>query len=184
MISPDSDLYRAHPDWCLHVPNRYRTQQRNQLILDMSRQEIQDYLIDTISGLLRGGAIDYIKWDMNRNFDEVGSAALPPEDMKSLHVRYMLGLYRVLDTLTSRFPDVLFESCSGGGGRFDPGMLAYLDQRRYRRRGARGHSMGHQPCLSCLRHQRPCERGAQPSGGPRYHHEVPRGRGPGRQHGL
>ena len=128
MISPDSDLYRAHPDWCLHVPNRYRTQQRNQLILDMSRQEIQDYLIDTISGLLRGGAIDYIKWDMNRNFDEVGSAALPPEDMKSLHVRYMLGLYRVLDTLTSRFPDVLFESCSGGGGRFDPGMLAYMPQ--------------------------------------------------------
>ena len=63
----------------------------------MSRQEIQDYLIDTISGLLRGGAIDYIKWDMNRNFDEVGSAALPPEDMKSLHVRYMLGLYRVLE---------------------------------------------------------------------------------------
>ena len=83
---------------------------------------------DALRGLLRGGAIDYIKWDMNRNFDEVGSAALPPEDMKSLHVRYMLGLYRVLDTLTSRFPDVLFESCSGGGGRFDPGMLAYMPQ--------------------------------------------------------
>lgn len=128
MISPDSELYRAHPDWCLHAPGRYRTQQRNQLILDMSRPEIQDYLIDTISGLLGSGAIDYIKWDMNRNFDEAGSAALAPEDMKSLHVRYMLGLYRVLETLTARFPDVLFESCSGGGGRFDPGMLAYMPQ--------------------------------------------------------
>ena len=128
MISPDSELYRAHPDWCLHAPDRYRTQQRNQLILDMSRTEIQDYLIDTISGVLRGGAIDYIKWDMNRNFDEVGSAALAPEDMPSLHVRYMLGLYRVLETLTACFPDVLFESCSGGGGRFDPGMLAYMPQ--------------------------------------------------------
>ena len=128
MISPDSELYRAHPDWCLHAPGRYRTQQRNQLILDMSRPEIQDYLIDTISGLLGSGAIDSIKWDMNRNFDEAGSAALAPEDMKSLHVRYMLGLYRVLETLTARFPDVLFESCSGGGGRFDPGMLAYMPQ--------------------------------------------------------
>ena len=128
MISPDSDLYRAHPDWCLHVAGRPRTEARNQLILDMSRKDVQDYLVDMLTGILSSGVISYIKWDMNRNFSEVGSALLAPEDFKSLPVRYMLGLYRVLETVTARFPKVLFESCSGGGGRFDAGMLYYMPQ--------------------------------------------------------
>lgn len=128
MISPDSDLYRGHPDWCLHMPGRPRTQARNQLILDLSRPDVQQYLIDFISNILSSGAISYIKWDMNRNFSEAGSALLAPADARSLPVRYMLGLYHVLETLTARFPQLLFESCSGGGGRFDPGMLAYMPQ--------------------------------------------------------
>ncbi|MDD3336096.1 MAG: alpha-galactosidase [Eubacteriales bacterium] len=128
MISPDSDLYRAHPDWCLHVSDRHRTQARNQLILDLSRTDVQDYLIDMLNRVLSSAEINYIKWDMNRNFAETGSALLTPAQQSSVHVRYMLGLYRVLETITTRFPKVLFESCSGGGGRFDPGMLYYMPQ--------------------------------------------------------
>jgi len=128
MISRDSDLYRAHPDWCLHAPNRFRTEERQQLVLDMSRTDVQDYLIDTLSALFTSAGVDYIKWDMNRNWGEVGSALLPAHQQPQVHHRYILGLYRVLDTLTRRFPHVLFESCSGGGGRFDPGMLAYMPQ--------------------------------------------------------
>ena len=128
MVSPDSDLYRAHPDWCLHVPHRRRTVSRNQLVLDLSRPEVCDYLIDAVSQVLASAPIGYVKWDMNRHMTEVGSAALPPERQRETAHRYMLGLYRVLETITQRFPDVLFESCSGGGGRFDPGMLHYMPQ--------------------------------------------------------
>lgn len=128
MISPDSDLYRAHPDWCLHVPQRRRTESRNQLVLDLSRPEVCAYLIDTVSHVLASAPIGYVKWDMNRHMTEVGSAALPPERQRETAHRYMLGLYRVLEAITQRFPDVLFESCSGGGGRFDPGMLHYMPQ--------------------------------------------------------
>lgn len=128
MVSPDSDLYRAHPDWCLHVDGRERTQARQQLILDLGRREVQDYIIDSISAVLRSAPISYVKWDMNRNMMEGFSAALPPDrKMESQH-RYMLGLYRVLDTITKAFPKVLFESCSGGGGRFDCGILSYMPQ--------------------------------------------------------
>ena len=128
MVSPDSDLYRAHPDWCLHVEGRPRTQARQQLILDLSRPEVQDYILAAVSAVLRAVRIDYVKWDMNRNMTEAFSAALPPERKKETQHRYMLGLYRVLEKLTSAFPDILFESCSGGGGRFDPGMLFYMPQ--------------------------------------------------------
>ncbi|MEK0317424.1 alpha-galactosidase [Cohnella sp. 56] len=128
MISPDSDLYRAHPDWCLHVEGRRRTQGRRQLILDLSRQDVCDYIIDTVGGVLASAPIAYVKWDMNRNMTEIGSALLPPERQRETAHRYMLGLYRVLETITSRFPHILFESCSGGGGRFDPGMLHYMPQ--------------------------------------------------------
>lgn len=128
MISPNSDLYRAHPDWCLHVPGRYRNEQRQQLILDMSRSDVQDYVIEAVSRVLESAHIEYVKWDMNRNFSEVGSALLDAEHQGEVHHRYMLGLYRVLETITSRFPRILFESCSGGGGRFDPGMLHYMPQ--------------------------------------------------------
>lgn len=128
MISPDSGLYRAHPDWCLHVPDRPRSERRQQLILDMSRKDVQDYVIDAVSSVLDSANIEYVKWDMNRNFTEAGSAMLPADRQGELHHRYMLGLYRVLEEITSRFPEILFESCSGGGGRFDAGMLYYMPQ--------------------------------------------------------
>ena len=128
MVSPDSDLYRAHPDWCLHVPGRNRTEARNQLILDLSRPCVQDYIVSAVSSVLSSASIGYVKWDMNRNMTEAFSEALPPERRMETQHRYMLGLYRVLEAVTSAFPDILFESCSGGGGRFDPGMLYYMPQ--------------------------------------------------------
>ena len=128
MISPDSDLYRAHPDWCLHVEGRARVEMRNQLILDLSRREVQDYIIESVSAVLESARIEYVKWDMNRNMTEPFSGAQTPERQKETQHRYMLGLYRVLEEITARFPEILFESCSGGGGRFDPGMLYYMPQ--------------------------------------------------------
>ncbi len=128
MISPDSDLYRAHPDWCLHVDGRARVEMRNQLILDLSRREVQDYIIQSVSAVLESARIEYVKWDMNRNMTEPFSGAQTPARQKETQHRYMLGLYRVLEEITARFPEILFESCSGGGGRFDPGMLYYMPQ--------------------------------------------------------
>lgn len=128
MISPDSDLYRAHPDWCLHVDGRARVEMRNQLILDLSRKEVQDYIIESVSAALESARIEYVKWDMNRNMTEPFSGAQTPARQKETQHRYMLGLYRVLEEITARFPEILFESCSGGGGRFDPGMLYYMPQ--------------------------------------------------------
>jgi len=128
MISVDSDLYRKHPDWCLHVPLRPRSESRNQLILDFSRQEVCDYIIKAVSEILAGAKITYVKWDMNRHMTEIGSATLPPNRQRETAHRYMLGLYRVMEAITTAFPHVLFESCSGGGGRFDPGILYYMPQ--------------------------------------------------------
>jgi len=128
MVSPDSELYRAHPDWCLHIEGRRRTEARQQLILDLTREDVQDYIVRTISDVLSSAPITYVKWDMNRNMTEIGSAKLPPERQRETAHRYMLGLYSVLERITSAFPHVLFESCSGGGGRFDPGMLYYMPQ--------------------------------------------------------
>lgn len=128
MVSPDSELYRKHPDWCLHAEGRRRTEARNQLILDLSRPEVCDYLYETLSAVFASAPITYVKWDMNRNMTEIVSAAAAPERQKETAHRYMLGLYNLMEKLTSRFPDILFESCSGGGGRFDPGMLFYMPQ--------------------------------------------------------
>ena len=128
MVSPDSDLYRAHPDWCLHADGRSRTEARNQLILDLSRTEVQDYIIEAVSSVLRSANIEYVKWDMNRNMTEHFSGDQRPERQRETQHRYILGLYRVLETITARFPNILFESCSGGGGRFDAGMLYYMPQ--------------------------------------------------------
>lgn len=128
MVSEDSDLYRAHPDWCLHVPDRRRSAGRNQLILDYSRDDVCDAIIGMLSEVFTSAPITYVKWDMNRNMTEIGSALLPPERQRETAHRYMLGLYRVLETLVTAFPHILFESCSGGGGRFDPGMLHYMPQ--------------------------------------------------------
>ena len=128
MISKDSDLYRKHPDWCIHVEGRKRTESRNQLVLDLSRKEVRDYIVDAVSTVLRSAPISYVKWDMNRNITEIGSAGLPCERQQELPHRYILGIYDVLERVTSAFPEVLFEGCSGGGGRFDPGMIYYFPQ--------------------------------------------------------
>ncbi|GAE09077.1 alpha-galactosidase [Paenibacillus sp. JCM 10914] len=128
MISPDSDLYRNHPDWCLHVPDRRRTEGRQQLILDFAREEVCDAIAGMVRSILQSAPITYVKWDMNRNMTEIGSASLPPERQRETAHRYMLGLYRVMEQLTTEFPHILFESCSGGGGRYDPGMLYYMPQ--------------------------------------------------------
>ena len=128
MVSPKSDLYRKHPDWAIHIAGREPVQQRQQLTLDMSREDVQDYVYECVASHLRNDGIDYVKWDMNRHFSNIGSALLPADQQKELPHRYMLGLYRVLEKLVNEFPDVLFESCSSGGGRFDMGMLHYMPQ--------------------------------------------------------
>ncbi|MGJ0701016.1 alpha-galactosidase [Clostridium perfringens] len=128
MISPISKLYEKHPNWCIHIPGRTRSQARSQLILDLSRKEVCNYIIESISKILESANISYVKWDMNRNMTEVGSLGLTSDRQRETAHRYILGLYRVMEEITSRFPNVLFESCSGGGGRFDPGMLYYMPQ--------------------------------------------------------
>jgi len=128
MVSQDSDLYREHPDWVLHAPGHTRSQGRNQLVLDFSRRDVQDYIIDVVGKILRDHPITYVKWDMNRNMTEVNSALLPHDRQGEVTHGYILGLYRVLNKLTKEFTHILFESCSGGGGRFDPGMLYYMPQ--------------------------------------------------------
>ena len=128
MVSEDSALFRAHPDWCLHVPGLERLTGRRQLVLDLSRADVCDYIFDAVADVLARVRIDYVKWDMNRNFSPAGSAALPPERQPEVAHRYMLGLYSVLERLTAAFPEMLFESCASGGGRFDLGMLCYMPQ--------------------------------------------------------
>lgn len=127
-ISEDSDLYRSHPDWAVAVPGRRPCLSRNQLVLDLSRKDVQDYLIRELSALLLGAPITYVKWDMNRSLCDKFSQALPPQRQGEFAHRYVLGLYRVLEELLKAFPQVLFEGCSGGGGRFDAGMLYYTPQ--------------------------------------------------------
>jgi alpha-galactosidase len=128
MISADSDLYRAHPDWCLHAPGRACTESRFQLVLDFSRTDVRNYIYDSMVAILSSVPIRYVKWDMNRNLTEICSAALPPCQQQETAHRYMLGVYDLMERLTSDFPEILFEGCSGGGGRFDPGILHYMPQ--------------------------------------------------------
>ncbi|MBQ7785005.1 MAG: alpha-galactosidase [Clostridia bacterium] len=128
MISVDSELYKAHPDWCIHVPGYPRIEYRNQLVLDLSRDEVRDYVVDVIIAALRRANVDYVKWDMNRFINMWGSAALPADRQQELGHRYILGVYDMMRRITSAFPDVLFESCAGGGGRFDLGMMCFMPQ--------------------------------------------------------
>ena len=128
MVSPDSELYRAHPDWALSIPGRTPVQGRSQLVLDLSREEVVEYLYSCFSSLLRSHEIRYVKWDMNRSLTDVFSRELPPERQGEAAHRYVLGVYNLLERLTGEFPEVLFEGCSGGGGRFDAGMLYYFPQ--------------------------------------------------------
>ena len=128
MISENSDLYRRHPDYVLHTPGRPYTYGRGQLVLDLSREDVCDYVIESISKVLESAQIDYVKWDMNRHLTDVGSGFYSAARQGEITHRYVLGLYRILETLTNKYPDILFESCSSGGGRFDPGMLYYMPQ--------------------------------------------------------
>ena len=128
MISPDSDLYRAHPDWAIRIPGREPIQLRNQYVLDLSRKEVRDTVYDMIAAVLRSANIEYVKWDMNRTLTDFGSASLGAQDQDELCHRYVLGLYEMQDRLTKDFPYLLLENCSGGGARFDPGMLYYSPQ--------------------------------------------------------
>lgn len=128
MISPKSKLYEEHPDWCIHIDGRVRSEARKQLILDLSREEVCDAVIEMLTNVLKSAPISYVKWDMNRNMTEIGSPAWPAKKQKEVAHRYMLGLYKILENITTNFPNILFESCSGGGGRFDGGMLYYMPQ--------------------------------------------------------
>nr|WP_319552761.1 alpha-galactosidase [uncultured Vibrio sp.] len=128
MVSKNSELYRLHPDWCIHIPGREPVEVRNQLVLDLSRNDVCEYIINSVSGLLDSGLVEYVKWDFNRDLMDIGNEILPAHRQKELGHRYILGLYRIYETLITRFPSVLFEGCASGGGRFDPGILHYMPQ--------------------------------------------------------
>ena len=128
MVNEDSDLYRAHPDWALTDPGRKPVMARDQLVLDMSRSEVIDYLYESISAVLRSAKISYIKWDFNRSLSNVFSGGLPADRQGEVAHRFVLGSYRLMERLRDSFPDVMIEGCSGGGGRFDAGILFYSPQ--------------------------------------------------------
>ncbi len=128
MISEDSNLYQAHPDWCIHVPNIPPCKSRQQLVLDFSNPEVVEHIKRVVGNVLEENDISYVKWDMNRNITECFSEYLDKEHQQELMHRYILGVYDLAEYLTSKFPNVLFEGCSGGGGRFDPAMLYYFPQ--------------------------------------------------------
>lgn len=128
MISPDSDLFRAHPDWAIQIPGRKISLCREQYVLDITRKEIRDYVYESISKVLKSANIEYVKWDMNRPLTDLGSAHLDKYSGGELAHRYVLSVYELQERLITDFPDLLLENCSGGGGRFDPGMLYYSPQ--------------------------------------------------------
>ncbi|MBP5225096.1 MAG: alpha-galactosidase, partial [Lachnospiraceae bacterium] len=127
-VSEDSDLYRAHPDWAVTVPGRKPALSRCELILDFSRKDVQDYIIERMTAVIAESGASYLKWDFNRNVCDKYSHALPKEEQGTFAHRFVLGTYRVLRTLTETFPELLIEGCSGGGARFDLGMLCFTPQ--------------------------------------------------------
>jgi alpha-galactosidase len=126
-VNPDSDLYRAHPDWAMHFADRDRYESRNVMVLNLAREDVCQYLVDVLSALLRENNIRYMKWDHNCGAGVVGWPEAPDEMQREVRIRYVHNLYRIIDTLRERFPDVWFENCSGGGGRPDMGMLSHMD---------------------------------------------------------
>lgn len=128
MVNVDSDLYRSHPDWVLQIKDHPHSEGRNQRILDLTNDKVLDYLIEKMSDVFNLAHISYVKWDMNRIFSDVYSPILPPECQEEVFHRYVIGLYRLMDTLTKRFPHILFEGCASGGNRFDLGILSYFPQ--------------------------------------------------------
>lgn len=128
MVSEDSDLYRAHPEWAVKIPGKDHAVGRNQMILDLSSEEVQGFLVETLSDVFTRSKADYVKWDMNRHMSDLYSQGLLASSQGEFAHRYMLGLYHVLMELTERFPQILFEGCASGGNRFDLGMLCYMPQ--------------------------------------------------------
>ncbi len=128
MISPDSDLYRSHPDYAIQIQGREPGLSRQQLILDITRQEVEDYAYNSVAKILRSANIEYVKWDMNRQLSDIGSISLPADQMGEFYHRYVLALYHMQERLIKDFPNLLLENCSGGGARFDPGMFYYSPQ--------------------------------------------------------
>jgi len=128
MVSPVSELYKTHPEWCLHIEGRDKSIARSQYVLDMTRQDVRDYLFDCMNKVLSSANIEYVKWDFNRNLTEVGSAWLPADRRQETFHRFVLGTYELLDRLLTAFPHILLEGCSSGGGRYDPAMLYYSPQ--------------------------------------------------------
>lgn len=128
MVNEDSCLFRKHPDWCLQIPGRAPNLERGQLVLDIAREDVREYLFASIGKVLAETKADYVKWDMNRSLADVWSAALLPSRQGEVSHRYILGLYELMGRFTEAFPEILWESCSGGGGRFDAGILYYMPQ--------------------------------------------------------
>ncbi len=128
MVNPDSDLYRAHPDWAIAVPGAEPCLARRQLVLDITRADVRDYIVESVSKVLRENDIDYVKWDFNRALTENFSNALPAEKQQEMHHRFALGFYDLCERLVNGFPNIFFEGCAGGGGRFDAGVLYYFPQ--------------------------------------------------------
>ncbi len=128
MISPDSNLYKEHPDWAIAVEGRTPCRSRNQFVLDLSRKEVVDYVYECVASILRSANIEYVKWDMNRQLTDLGSNVLPKEKQGELMHRYVSAVYELQERLVQEFPNLLLENCSGGGARFDPGMLYYSPQ--------------------------------------------------------
>lgn len=128
MVNPDSDLYRAHPDWVLNFPGRPRTPARNQLVLNLARRDVRDHVLQVLDTLVSDNDIQFLKWDYNRNWSEPGWPQLAPEDQPKVYVEYVRNLYWILAELRRRHPRLEIESCSGGGGRIDLGIMALTDQ--------------------------------------------------------
>lgn len=128
MISPVSELYKKHPEWCMHMSARPNCLGRNQYVLNLALKEVQDYLFDVMTEVLKSCNITYVKWDFNRNLTNVSMEDLPNSEKGETFHRYVLGLYSLLERLTDELPEILFEGCSGGGGRFDPALLRYFPQ--------------------------------------------------------
>jgi alpha-galactosidase len=128
MVNKNSNLYNLHPDWVYHFPNRPRSESRNQLVLNLAKNEVVEYIYDFMNKLLGTYNIRFIKWDMNRPFSESGWPEAPKSQQREIWVRHVLGLYHILDKLRKKHPEVIFESCSGGGGRVDLGILQRADQ--------------------------------------------------------
>lgn len=128
MINPDSDLFRAHPEYAMTVPGRETSPSRHQLNLDLTNPEVVNYIKDSMRAVFKNKGVNYVKWDMNRTFSDVFSKVLPAGRQGETMHRYYLGLYDIMDELTKEFPDILFEGCASGGNRFDLGILSYFPQ--------------------------------------------------------